>query len=94
MKIEILDEAQEDLLQGFRFTKTENRCWVVTSWIPCSRISILFFYTQEFTQLSSAITVVSRSASRSPFTTQWLEKWFVYMLSWIVAEVHHGLETA
>ena len=51
MNIEILDEAQEDLVQGFRFYESqEPGTGLPISWIACSRTSIHFLCLQGFTQ--------------------------------------------
>ena len=94
MKIEILDEAQEDLLQGFRFYE-DREPMLGAYFLDClfSDIDSLLLYAGVHAIVFTYHRCLSK---RFPFAfiTQWKERLFVYMLSWIVAEGHHGLEIA
>ena len=74
MKIEILDEAQEDLLQGFRFYE-DREPTLGAYFLDClfSAIDSLLLYAGVHTS-SSPIIVVSPNASRSQFITRWKER--------------------
>ena len=88
MRIEILDEAQEDLIEGFRFY--ENRETGVGSYfLDClfSDIDSLILYAG----IHQIIYGYHPSVSLLRSTTTWKENWFACMPYWIVAEILRGL---
>jgi len=87
VKIKILDEAQDDLIQGFRFYEGRDAGLGATA---CSQILILFSCTAESIKSYMVIAVASPSASRLPFTIAWWEISCVCMPYWIIGEIPCG----
>ena len=77
MKIEILDEAQEDLIASFQLLR--NLGLDLISWIVYSLILISCFCTRAFIKLSSEITAACRSDSLLLSTTASRKNPFAYM---------------
>lgn len=56
MRIEILDEAEEDLIEGFAFYERQTRGWETTFSIPSSPTLNPFTFMPGFTLCTSGIT--------------------------------------
>mgnify|MGYP001226877034 FL=1 len=93
MKIAILEEAREDLIQGFRFYEGQEP-GLGAYFLDClfSDIDSLLVYAGIH-----LVTYTNHDASPSGFhlqsTTAWKGNWFVCMLCWIVAEIPRGSES-
>ena len=71
MRIEILDEAQDDLIEGFHFYE-DREIGLGTYFLDCLFSDIdSCFYTQEFIKSFTDITVACPSVSLLPSTTAW-----------------------
>jgi len=79
MKVGILHEAQEDLLDGFRLYESQSEALGDYFLTPCSRISTPYRSTLASTQCISAITGFSPNDSLSPFTIAWPARQFESM---------------
>ena len=90
MRIEILDDAQEDLIEGFRFYE-KREIGVGSYFLDClfSDIDSLVLFA-GIHQLVYGYHRYLSSVFLSPFTTMWWEIWSVYMPYWIVVEIHYG----
>jgi hypothetical protein len=63
MRVEILDEAEEDLVDGARFYEAQGRGWASTFWTRCSPTSTRCSCMPESIQCILAIIDFSPSAS-------------------------------
>lgn len=90
MRIEILDEAQEDLTEGFRFYE-QRASGLGSYFLDClfSDIDSLLLYA-GIHQVVLGYTDLCPNASHLPSTTAWRGIWFVYMPYWIVAGILYG----
>lgn len=94
MKIEILDEAQEDLIQGFRFYESQEP-GLGAYFLDClfSDIDSLLVYA-GFTQRPMLITAACPSVSHLRFTTVSKGSWFACKRYEIVVGIRLGSGTA
>ena len=92
MKIEILDEAQQDLIEGFHFYE-KRESGLGSYFLDClfSDIDSLILYLASI-GLFLDITGYYLNAFPLPFTIQLNMTWLAFMQFWIVAGIQHGSE--
>ena len=81
MKIEILDEAEADLIEDFHFYEPQKPDSLVYPRTDYFRISILSFYTLKSTTLFSDIIAVS---PKIPFCRLLFNRWRVRPCPWVL----------
>lgn len=93
MKIEILDDAKEDLIQGFRFYESRET-GLGSYFVDCliSDIDSLLFFGGIHPIIYGYHRCLSKRF-RLPFTIVWKKTLFAFLLCWIAAESPPGLET-
>ena len=87
MNVRILDEAERDLIDGFRFYEVQDTGLESTSWTPSSPTSTPFASTPVSIPFTSATTVFSRNGFPSLSTTRSKGNPSTYWLSWIAAKM-------
>ena len=92
MRIEVLDDAKDDLVDGFHFYEEQSAGSVPISSIPFSPTSIRCFSTPAFTASSMARTDVSPTGFLSRSTIASRQISFVSAPSLIVAAIRHGFD--
>ena len=93
MKIEILDEAEADLIEDFHFYEPQKPDSAGISWTHYFPISILSFYTLESTTLFSDIIAVSPRDSLLPSIIQSMASSSVSMEYSIAVAIRRGHES-
>jgi len=89
MRIEVLDDAKDDLVGASAFTRRRRSDSASTFSTPSSPTSIRFCSTQVFIESSMAPIALSRVVSLLQFTTAWKTKLFVSERSLTVAAIPH-----
>lgn len=93
MKIQILDEAEHDLVDGCRFYESQGLESAAIFLILFSLTSTPYGFTQAFIPCISAITGFFPNASLSPCTTTSKTMSSAFMPSWIAGGIHLGFAT-
>lgn len=90
MNVEILDEAERDLIDGFRSTKVNPQDLAITSWTPCSRTLTHSDFTQAFMRNTADTIVFSPNDFPLPSTTRSSRRLLLSTLSWIAVAIRPG----
>jgi len=92
VKIEILEEAAVDLVDGFHFYQGRKPGLAGTFWIRSSPMSTLSLSTLEFTNRFTAISVASQNIFLLLCTIRLRKKLYAYMPFWTAVATHPGSE--